>query len=298
MRWRVWMTVASSVLVVVLNTGGLGEELADRDRIGGVVGALVDHLEHVIGSEDRRRDLHAAGAPAVGHRHFPAGERHLIARDRDRLEDRAADHPLGLLVEIGEIVYRRAHSAASRMALSPSRGAARTPRAFAAPVRARPGNPRSAAASGARRNRSPARCRSATARIPRPAPAPFELFAELARAQGAIDQRHGHRLALALPERQPIAAREARRLGRRALELVDHLAFGHGDAAERNREADALRRRTRPRPRRIGSRRRTDGFGRSRAGSSSRAPAGSLRRRGRGSAGEDRVRPETTAARA
>ena len=95
------------------DAGGLGEELADRDRVGGVVGALVDHLEHVVGAEDRGRHLHAAGAPAVGHRHFAAGERHLIAGDRDRLEDRAADHPLGLLVEIGEVVDRRAHSAAS-----------------------------------------------------------------------------------------------------------------------------------------------------------------------------------------
>src|SRR5262249_59838158 len=31
------------------------------------------------------------------------------------------------------------------------------------------------------------------------------------------------------------------RLARRALELVDHLALGHGDAAERDGEADLLR---------------------------------------------------------
>ena len=43
-----------------------------------------------------------------------------------------------------------------------------------------------------------------------------------------------------LAEGEPIAAREARRLGRRALELVDHLALGDGDAAERHREADLL----------------------------------------------------------
>ena len=98
------------------DAGGLGEEFADRDRVGGVVGALVDHLQHVLRSEDRGGHLHAAGAPAIGHRHFAAGERHLIAGDRDRLEDRAADHPLGLLVEIGEIVGGRVHSAASFMA--------------------------------------------------------------------------------------------------------------------------------------------------------------------------------------
>ena len=95
------------------DAGGLAEEFSDRDRVGGVVRALVDHLQHVVRPEDRRGHLHAAGAPAIGHRHLAAGERHLIAGDRDRLQDRAADHPLGLLVEIGEIVSRRVHSAAS-----------------------------------------------------------------------------------------------------------------------------------------------------------------------------------------
>ena len=60
-------------------------------------------------------------------------------------------------------------------------------------------------------------------------------------AQGAIDQRHGHRLALAVAEHQPVAARELRRGVRRALELVDHLAFGQGDAAERHGKAQLLR---------------------------------------------------------
>src|SRR5215468_1222383 len=66
------------------------------------------------------------------------------------------------------------------------------------------------------------------------------LLAQLARTQGPVDERHGHRLALALPERETVSAREARRLGRRAFELVDHLTFGHGDRAERHREADLL----------------------------------------------------------
>ena len=65
-----------------------------------------------------------------------------------------------------------------------------------------------------------------------------QLLAEFARAQCAIDQRHRHGLALALPEGEAIAAGEARRFGRRALELVDHLAFGHRDRAERHGEAD------------------------------------------------------------
>ena len=96
-----------------LHAGGLDEELADRHRVGGVVRALVDHLEDVVRPEDRGGDLHAAGAPALRHRHLAARERHLVAGDRDRLEDGAADHPLGLLVEIGEVVGGRAHSAAS-----------------------------------------------------------------------------------------------------------------------------------------------------------------------------------------
>ena len=114
MRWRVWMTVASARAGRGAHARGLDEEFADRHRVGGVVGALVDHLEHVVRPEHRGGDLHAAGAPAVGHRHLAAGERHLVAGDRHRLEDGAADHPLGLLVEIGEIVGGRVHSAASR----------------------------------------------------------------------------------------------------------------------------------------------------------------------------------------
>src|SRR5262249_31045107 len=66
------------------------------------------------------------------------------------------------------------------------------------------------------------------------------VLAELARAQGAIDQRHRHRLALALSEGEPIAAGETRRLGRRSLELVDHLALGHRDPAKRDGETDLL----------------------------------------------------------
>src|SRR5262249_33111239 len=67
-----------------------------------------------------------------------------------------------------------------------------------------------------------------------------DLLTELARTQGPVDQRHGHRLALALSERETVAAREARRLAGRAFELVDHLTFGHGDRAERDCEADLL----------------------------------------------------------
>ena len=86
--------------------GGALEEAADRDGVGGVVGALVDDLQRVVGADDRGRDLDAAGAPAAGQRHFARAERHLVARNGDGLEQSAADHPLRLLVEIGVVVSR------------------------------------------------------------------------------------------------------------------------------------------------------------------------------------------------
>ena len=100
------------------HAGRTGEEVPDADGVGGVVGALVDDLEHVVATDDRGRDLDATGAPTVGQRHFAAAEGHLIAGDRDRLEDGAADHPLGLLVEIGEVIarqgrFRRRHESSS-----------------------------------------------------------------------------------------------------------------------------------------------------------------------------------------
>jgi hypothetical protein len=79
---------------VVVARRGPGEEFADRHRIGGVVGALVDHLEHVVRPEDGGGDLHPSGAPTLRHRHFAARERHLVSGNGDRLEDGAADHPL------------------------------------------------------------------------------------------------------------------------------------------------------------------------------------------------------------
>src|SRR5262249_39374475 len=92
---------------------------------GGGGGALGVPPEPLGGAGDPRRDLNPAGAPAVRHRHLAAGKRDLVAGDRDRLEDGAADHPLGLLVEIGEVVDRRAHSAASRSTRSRSANSSR-----------------------------------------------------------------------------------------------------------------------------------------------------------------------------
>src|SRR4029450_13989481 len=67
-----------------------------------------------------------------------------------------------------------------------------------------------------------------------------DLLTEFTCAQGAVDERHGHRLAFALPERETVTAREARRLARWAFELVDRWTFGHGDAAERDGETELL----------------------------------------------------------
>src|SRR3546814_9733214 len=58
----------------------------------------------LVRPDHRRRHLDAAGAPAIGQRHLARAERHLVARDGHRLQQGAADHPLGLLVEIGEVV--------------------------------------------------------------------------------------------------------------------------------------------------------------------------------------------------
>ena len=112
--------------------GGACEETADGHRVGRIVRPLVDHLEHIRKADDRGRDLDAAGSPAVGQRHFPRPERHLMARYRDGLEDRPADHPLGLFVQIGEVVAavrhcpRLGHSAASLRRAAASRLRART----------------------------------------------------------------------------------------------------------------------------------------------------------------------------
>src|SRR5262249_14612915 len=90
------------------------EELPDADGVGGVVAALVDHLEDVVGPDDARRHLDAAGPPSVRKRHLAAPERHLVTGNRHRLQERSADHPLRLLVEEREVVVaHRARASAS-----------------------------------------------------------------------------------------------------------------------------------------------------------------------------------------
>ena len=101
------------------HAGGLLEEAADRDRVGRVIGALVDDFQHVLGHQAGRCDLHAAGAPTVGHRHLAAGKGDLIAGDRDGFQQRAADHAFGVLVKVGEVVV--GHSAAFWVAKASAR---------------------------------------------------------------------------------------------------------------------------------------------------------------------------------
>src|SRR3984957_8092988 len=69
---------------------------------------------------------------------------------------------------------------------------------------------------------------------------PLALLGELVGAQRAIDQRHRHRLALALAEHEAVAAREAWRAAVATGELIDHLAFGDGNLAERNCEGEVF----------------------------------------------------------
>ncbi len=60
-------------------------------------------------------------------------------------------------------------------------------------------------------------------------------------ARSAVDQRHRHGLAFTLPESKPVTTGEARRLCRRSLELIDHLAFGQREFAEWDRETGVFR---------------------------------------------------------
>ncbi|QTK80019.1 PhnJ Carbon-Phosphorus Lyase Complex Subunit [Agrobacterium tumefaciens] len=94
----------------ILRAGGDGhishllEEGSNGDGVRGVVRALVDDFQHIVGTKDGGRQLHAAGAPAIGHGHFAGSEGNLVTRNGDGLEDRPADHPLCLFIEISEVV--------------------------------------------------------------------------------------------------------------------------------------------------------------------------------------------------
>ena len=119
-RWRTWGRLTPAV-------GSMVDTLAVRSKnmpieTSSVVSSihLVDHLELRFGRETGGRDPHAAGAPAVGHRSFTVGKRHLLAGAGDAVQDRPADFPLRSLVGIGEdaigFLYRLRYESAERAA--------------------------------------------------------------------------------------------------------------------------------------------------------------------------------------
>ncbi len=195
MRWRVWMIVASVVRVVVATPAVLAKKRRIETALVVSSAPWSITLSTIVGADDRGGHLDAAGAPAIGQRHLAPSERHLIARHRHRLEDGAADHALGLLVEIGEVVAggRRARSFRRLLPAASSRGAA------AAAARARTGNRRNAAASDAARSPRPRRCRHGSARIPGPAPG----HSPPRRARRARSARSTSAIAIALRSAPP-----------------------------------------------------------------------------------------------
>ena len=98
--------------------GGSGKEAPDVDRIGGVISALVDHLEHIAAPYDAGRDLHATGAPAIGEGHLTRAERHLVARYGHRLEQGPANTLLGALIQKSKVVMGLGHDGSWFMAVA------------------------------------------------------------------------------------------------------------------------------------------------------------------------------------
>ncbi|MNC00065.1 hypothetical protein D3C75_473820 [compost metagenome] len=86
------------------HVGDALEEVANRHGVGGVVCALVNHLQHIVFADHAGSDLDAAGSPAIGHRHFSPAKRHLITRNGDRFENGAAQGAFGLLIQISKVV--------------------------------------------------------------------------------------------------------------------------------------------------------------------------------------------------
>ena len=93
------------------HTCGSRKKAPDVYRIGGVVRTLVNHLEHVLAADDAGRDLHTAGSPAVGKRHLARAKWHLVAGYGYGLEQGAAYHFFGSLVEKTEVVVGVHHAA-------------------------------------------------------------------------------------------------------------------------------------------------------------------------------------------
>ena len=93
------------------HTGGAGKKAPDVDRVGGVISPLVNDLEHITQSNDAGRDLHAAGAPAVGKRHLTRAKGHLVARHGHGLEQGAPDALFGALIQKRKVIVGVHHAA-------------------------------------------------------------------------------------------------------------------------------------------------------------------------------------------
>lgn len=81
------------------DVGGFSHELLDVHGIHAVVGALIDHLQHVILTNKRQRYLQAARAPASANGHLARSEGDLMARNRNAFDDGTANLALRSLVE-------------------------------------------------------------------------------------------------------------------------------------------------------------------------------------------------------
>ena len=60
------------------------KEVANRYGVGGVIRALVNHLQHVAFANHAGGELDTTGSPAVRHWHLAPAKRHLITGDRHR----------------------------------------------------------------------------------------------------------------------------------------------------------------------------------------------------------------------
>ena len=72
MRWRVWMIVASPVCVVVATLATLAKKARIETALVVSSAPWSMTFRTSFGADDRGRHLHAAGAPAIGHRHLAA----------------------------------------------------------------------------------------------------------------------------------------------------------------------------------------------------------------------------------
>ena len=102
--------------VARLDDGGIGrffsrlharcacEEPADVDGVGGVVCALVNHFQDVGAAHNAGRDLHAAGSPTIGKRHFTRTKRYLVAWNRNGFQNSPTDGFFGALVQKTKVV--------------------------------------------------------------------------------------------------------------------------------------------------------------------------------------------------